>query len=55
VGQSLAKSELYCVLAKLCADYNFSVDNEGTKIDNRVVSIMGCRLFVSKKALTEID
>jgi cytochrome P450 len=48
VGQSLAKVELGYVLSRLCADYNFSICNEGGEDLVLTHQTVEARLFVSK-------
>jgi cytochrome P450 len=48
IGQSLAKGQLGCVLSRLCTDYIFSIDDEGTQDCGLTDKPLGARLFVSK-------
>jgi cytochrome P450 len=48
IGQSLAKAELSNVLVRLCTDYNFTVESEGTGDYTFSYRPVGTRLFVSK-------
>ena len=49
VGQSLAMIELHCVLARLCSDYDFSIEEEGVPTYYLLWKPFGARL-VAKKA-----
>jgi ecdysteroid 25-hydroxylase CYP302A1 len=47
-GQSLAMTELHCVLARLCTDYNFSVVEEGVPMYRITWKPVGARLVAKK-------
>jgi len=48
IGQSLANAELYSVMACLCAEYHFSIEDEGTAEMMITLKPVGFRLKMSK-------
>ena len=48
VGQSLAMIELHCVLARLCSDYDFSIEEEGVLTYYCLWKPSGARLVAKK-------